>query len=113
MPFKTLSPLHLIIVVPYSVHSGLFDAFGAHAGLDHPDIATLAAPQCSIFVQNCGRDRLFTRAGMEAAAAKIEAAYADQKHPERFQAKFYDVPHQFNTEMQEDAFRWLEKWLAR
>ena len=108
-----MTSLPTTLDIPYSVHSGLFDAFGAHAGLDHPDIATLAAPQCSIFVQNCGRDRLFTRAGMEAAAAKIKAVYADQKHPERFQAKFYDVPHQFNTEMQEDAFRWLEKWLAR
>lgn len=98
--------------IPYPVHSALFDAFGAHAGLDHPDIASLAAPACAIFVQNCGRDRLFTRAGMESAAAKIGAVYADLKASSRFQSRFYDVPHQFNVEMQEDAFRWLEKWLG-
>ena len=107
-----MTSLPTTVDIPYSVHSGLFDAFSAHANLDHPDIASLAAPDCAVFVQNCARDRLFTRAGMEAAARKIEAVYADQKHPERFQARFYDVPHQFDARMQEDAFAWLEKWLA-
>jgi dienelactone hydrolase len=108
-----MTSLPTTLDIPYSVHSALFDAFGVHANLDHPDIATLAAPSCAVFVQNCEQDRLFTRAGMEAAAAKIRAVYADLKHPERFRAQFYDVPHQFNTRMQEDAFEWLEKWLAQ
>jgi dienelactone hydrolase len=107
-----MTALATTLDIPYSVHSGLFDAFGAHANLDHPDIASLAAPGCALMVQNCGRDRLFTRAGMEAAAAKIRAVYEDQRHPERYQAKFYDVPHQFNASMQEEAFAWLERWLA-
>ena len=54
--------------IPYIVHSSLFDAFSAHANLDHPDIATLGAPGCALLVQNCAQDRLFTRAGMDAAA---------------------------------------------
>jgi hypothetical protein len=33
-------------------------------------------------------------------------------HAERFKSRFYDVPHQFNQEMQEEAFLWLEKWLV-
>jgi hypothetical protein len=74
-------------------------------------VASLAAPDGAVFVQNCARDRLFTRAGMEAAAEKIRAVYADLKRPERFQSKFYDVPHQFNAAMQDEAFDWLEKWL--
>jgi dienelactone hydrolase len=98
--------------IPYSVHQGLFDAFGVHASLDHPDIASLAAPDCAVFVQNCARDRLFTRTGMEAAADKIRAVYADLGHSDRFKSKFYDVPHQFNAEMQEEAFQWLEQWLG-
>jgi hypothetical protein len=36
--------------IDHSVHSGLFDAFGADANLDHPDIASVAAPECAIFV---------------------------------------------------------------
>jgi dienelactone hydrolase len=108
-----MTSLPTTLDIPYSVHSALFDAFGVHAYLDHPDIASLAAPDTAVFVQNCAQDRLFTRAGMDAAAAKIGAVYADLKRPERYRAKYYDVPHQFNAEMQEEAFAWLEKWLAR
>jgi cephalosporin-C deacetylase-like acetyl esterase len=98
--------------LPYSSHSALFDAFSAHSHLDHPDIASLGAPDCALFVQNCARDRLFTRAGMEAAAEKLRAVYAALGRPERYRAKFYDAPHQFNAEMQEEAFGWLSQWLA-
>ena len=108
-----MTSLPTTLDISYSVHSGLFDAFGVHANLDHPDIASLAAPDCAILVQDCARDRLFTRPGMEAAIQKIQSVFAGQKHAERFQGKFYDVPHQFNVEMQEDAFRWLERWLSR
>ncbi|MEX2231341.1 MAG: hypothetical protein WD824_04235 [Cyclobacteriaceae bacterium] len=99
--------------IPYQVHRDMFDPFGVHANLDHPDVASLAAPDCAIFVQNCGRDRLFTRAGMDAAVDKIGKVYSELKQPERFQGKYYDVPHQFNVEMQEDAFSWLERWLKQ
>jgi cephalosporin-C deacetylase-like acetyl esterase len=99
--------------IPYVVHSALFDAFSAHANLDHPDIATLGAPGCALFVQNCAQDRLFTRAGMDAAAKKIGDAYSALGHSERYQYRFYDVPHQFNSSMQEEAFAWLEKWLKQ
>ena len=108
-----MTSLPTTLDIPYSVHAGLFDAFGAHANLDHPDIASLGAPGCAIFVQDCARDRLFTRTGMEAALQKIRLVYAGEKHPERFKGQFYDVPHQFNIQMQDDAFAWLEKWLAK
>jgi dienelactone hydrolase len=97
--------------ITHSVVAGLPDAPGLHASLDQPDVATLAAPQCAIFVQNCGRDLLFTHAGMQQAADKIARVYQDLGHPERFRMRFYDVPHQFNVKMQEEAFEWLEKWL--
>lgn len=107
-----MTSLPTTLDIPYSVHAALFDAFGLHQNLDHPDVASLAAPDCALFVQNCARDRLFTRAGMDAAAEKIRSVYADLKRPERYQFRFYDVPHQFNAEMQQDAFAWLEKWLG-
>ncbi len=97
--------------IPYVVHSSLFDAFSTHANLDHPDIASLGAPGCALFVQNCAQDRLFTRAGMDAAAVKIGAVYSALGHTDRYQYRYYDVPHQFNVAMQEDAFAWLERWL--
>lgn len=106
-----MTTLPTTLDITYQVHSALFDAFGVHGYLDHPDIASLAAPNTAILVQNCGQDRLFTRAGMEGSTNKIRDIYADLKKPERFQGKFYDVPHQFNGQMQEDAFVWLERWL--
>lgn len=108
-----MTSLPTTVDMPYSVHPYMFDPFGLHANLDHPDVASLAAPTCATFVQNCARDRLFTRAGMQSAADKIQSVYADLKHPERFRMRFYDVPHQFNLEMQRDAFEWLERWLKR
>jgi dienelactone hydrolase len=97
--------------IPYSTHSDMYDAFGLHSVLDHPDVATLGAPECAILVQNCKRDRLFTRDGMAQAAAKIQNVCAKEGHPERFRAESYDAPHSFTVAMQEDAFAWLEKWL--
>jgi dienelactone hydrolase len=108
-----MTSLPTTLEIPYSVHAGLFDAFGAHANLDHPDIASLAAPDSAVFVQNCARDRLFTPSGMESATEKIRAVFAGEKRPERFKGQFYDVPHQFNAEMQDDAFVWLERWLGK
>ena len=99
--------------IPYIVHSSLFDAFSAHANLDHPDIASLGAPGCALFVQNCAQDRLFTRAGMDAAAEKIHAVYSSLGGADRYQYRYYDVPHQFNAQMQEEAFAWLQKWLCK
>jgi hypothetical protein len=99
--------------IAYPVHRDMFDPFGVHAYLDHPDVASLGAPGCALFVQNCGRDRLFTREGMDAAVDKISNVYATLKQSGRFKALYYDVPHQFNAAMQEDAFDWLERWLKK
>jgi len=48
---------------------------------------------------------------MDAAAEKIRAVYSALGRAERHQYRYYDVPHQFNVAMQEEAFAWLEKWL--
>lgn len=103
--------LPTIINMPYSVHSDMFDAYGLHANLDHPDVASLGAPECATFIQNCSRDRLYPREGMDLAIKKIGAVYYDLDKSEQFQSRYYDVTHQFNVQMQEDAFDWLEKWL--
>ncbi len=100
-----------LLDITRSTVAGLPDAPGLHASLDNPDVATLAAPECAIFVQDCWQE-LDHRAGMEQAAEKIMRVYQDLGHPERFRMRSYDVPHQFNVQMQEEAFEWLEKWLG-
>lgn len=103
-----MTSLPTTLDISYSVHANLFDAFGLHSMLDHPDVASLAAPDAAIFVQNCAQDRLFTREGMDSAVRKIERVYQELSRSDFFRFRYYDVPHQFNVEMQEDAFRWLE-----
>jgi cephalosporin-C deacetylase-like acetyl esterase len=107
-----MTSLPTTLDLPYKVHASLFDAFTAHADLDHPDIASLGAPACALFVQDCGQDHLFTRAGMDAAAETLRGVYAALGAPERYQARVYDAPHQFNAAMQADALAWLERWLG-
>jgi hypothetical protein len=41
----------------------------------------------------------------------IAAVYKKAGVPERFQGVTYDGPHEFNTQMQEKAFAWLDRWL--
>ncbi len=106
-----MTSLPTTLDISYSVHANLFDALGLHAMLDHPDVASLAAPDAAIFIQNCAQDRLFTREGMDKAVQKIERVYRELSRSDFFRFRYYDVPHQFNTEMQEDAFRWLEEKL--
>jgi dienelactone hydrolase len=108
-----MSSLPTTLDLPYPVHIYMMNPPGVHARLDHPDIASLGAPDCAIFVQHCGRDRLFTGAGMDAASDKIRQVYEEIGRPERFQSRTYDVPHSFDRPMQEDAFAWLDRWLKR
>jgi len=106
-----MTSLPTTLDIPYSVHARLPDAFGLHASMDQPDVASLAAPDCALMVQNCLRDRLFTLEGMTRAAEKIRRVCEALGHPQRFRVENYDAPHEFNVEMQENAFAWLEKWL--
>jgi len=106
-----MTSLPHIIDLPGGMHRGLMAAHGLHASLDHPDVATLGAPDTAVLVQNCLKDHLFTHAGMDAAAEKIAGVYAALNQPARFRAERYDVPHSFTVPMQESAFAWLDRWL--
>jgi len=83
---------------------------GLYPQLDLPDVAALTAPG-ALLVQQCSRDSLYPMSGMKGAAEKLTRIYAKAGIPERFRATFYDVPHSFRPDMQEEAFAWLEKWI--
>ena len=78
--------------------------------LDLPDVVTLSVPK-PLMIINCKKDRLYTIDAMQAAVDKITEVYNKAEAPEKFLAKWYDVPHLLNVEMQNDAIDWLEKWL--
>jgi len=83
---------------------------GLYPWLDLPDAAALLAPG-ALLVQQCGRDALYPVSGMKEAVEKLKKIYTKAEARERFRGAFYDLPHSFRPEMQEEAFAWLEKWI--
>lgn len=81
-----------------------------HRWLDLPDVVSMTAPR-PLLVQQCSRDGLFPLAGMKAAVEKIGAVYEKAEVKDRFTGRFYDVPHEFNRAMQDDAFAFLDRAL--
>ena len=99
-------------LLPTHVRSHSWAQFvpGLAANFELSDVVSIGMP-AAFFAQECARDELFTYEGMQSACNKIERNYAKAGLPERFQSRFYDVPHQFNRAMQQDAFDWLARWL--
>ncbi len=91
-------------------HTWMIYVPGLYPQLDLPDVAALHLPG-ALLVQQCGRDALYPMSGMKGAVDKLTRIYGKAGLPERFRATFYDVPHSFRPEMQEEAFAWLEKWI--
>ena len=94
------------------IHSvGLtFHIPGLYRYLDLPDLAGLIAPR-SVMVINGSRDGLFAPEGVKTAFEKIPRIYEKAGVPERQNCRMYDGPHEFNPEMQEEAWKWLGRWV--
>jgi dienelactone hydrolase len=83
-----------------------FHVPGLYRYLDLPDLAALIAPR-SVMVINGSKDALFPADGVEKAFRKIEACFKKAGVPEGQRCRLYDAPHEFNREMQAEAFEWL------
>ena len=83
---------------------------GLYRYMDLPDVASMNVPG-GLMVINGTKDQLFPLEGVHAAFDKIAAVYKKAGVPERFRGMTYDGPHEFNTQMQEKAFAWLDRWL--
>ena len=82
---------------------------GIHRLMDLPDMMALAIPRPLMIVDGL-QDGLFSRKGVENAYDKIRRAYEAAGFPDRFETRTYDGPHEFNTEMQEEVWEFLEDW---
>jgi hypothetical protein len=91
-------------------HSFVHFIPGVHARLDLPDVVALRAPK-PLMVQQCRKDGLFPLSGMEESVRKIAAIYRKAGAADAFTPRFYDLPHIFNLEMQEEAFAWFDRLL--
>jgi dienelactone hydrolase len=78
--------------------------------LDYPDVASLAAP-AALLVINGSKDQLFELDGVKASFAKLAACYKKAGVADRLRTRLYDTPHEFNAEMQAEAWDWLKKWI--
>lgn len=83
---------------------------GVSRWLDYPDIAALALPS-PILVINGRRDALFEPGGVQSCFDKLASCYRKAGVPERFRGSWYDTPHEFNVDMQTEAWQWLDRWL--
>jgi dienelactone hydrolase len=83
---------------------------GLYRYLDYPDVASLAMPT-PLLVINGSKDALFEPSGVRASFEKLAACYAKAGVPERLRTRLYDTPHEFNLEMQAEAWSWLGQHL--
>ncbi len=83
---------------------------GLYRYLDYPDVASLAMPT-PLLVINGSKDALFEPEGVRASFEKLAACYKKAGVPERLRTRLYDTPHEFNAEMQAEAWAWLAKHL--
>jgi dienelactone hydrolase len=87
-----------------------FQIVGLYRYLDLPDLAALIAPR-SVLVINGSRDQLFPPEGVRSAFDKIEQCFRKAGVPERQRCRLYDAPHQFNVQMQTEAWEWVQRWI--
>jgi dienelactone hydrolase len=83
---------------------------GLYRYLDYPDIVALAAPS-ALLVINGSRDTLFDPDGVKASFDKLAACYQKAGAAAKVRTRLYDRPHEFNADMQGEAWVWLHKWL--
>ena len=84
---------------------------GLYRHLDYPDVASLAMPT-PLLVINGSKDALFEPSGVRASFEKLAACYAKAGVRDRLRTRLYDTPHEFNAEMQAEAWSWLGRHLA-
>lgn len=84
---------------------------GIYGHLDWPDIAGLHWPGALMTVNGL-KDRLYPLEAAQAAVDKIGRIFAKAGASEKYEGVFFDGPHEFNVEMQEQAFGWLGKQLS-
>lgn len=107
--WMTSFPYQLKRKIVYTIgHSMLVP--GLYRELDYPDVAAMAAPR-PMLVINGSKDTLFEPDGVRAAFAKLNACYAKAGAANHVRTKMYDTPHEFNEEMQNEAWDWLKRWV--
>lgn len=83
---------------------------GLYNDLDWPDVGGLHWPD-PLMTINGTKDTLYPLDAAQNAVAKLQQIYAKMGCPEKYKGVFFEGPHEFNRDMQEQAFDWLEQQL--
>ncbi len=105
-----MSTIEEVLKEQTKCHTWMMHLPGLTRYLDLPDLAALRVP-APLMVQYDIHDALFTIKGQKDADRKLKAIYKKSGYAGNYSGKFYPGPHKFDLRMQEDAFRWFEKWL--
>ncbi len=79
--------------------------------LEFPEIMGLRTPLPTLVLSN-RQDQLFTLPEMQKSDEILREVYRIAKAPDAYKTSFYDGPHKFDQAMQQEAFGWLDRWLA-
>jgi hypothetical protein len=79
---------------------------------DFPEILGMRVPAPAM-VQATTQDPLYTFKEVERSAELLSSVYQKAENADTFKFSSYEGPHKFDRTMQEDAFEWLDRWLAR
>tara|TARA_R110000868_G_scaffold220806_2_gene472253 strand:+ start:3679 stop:4998 length:1320 start_codon:yes stop_codon:yes gene_type:complete len=93
-------------------HTWMTYAPGLANYLDFPEILGLRVPLPTM-VQSNNHDQLYTLPEMKKADEILASVFSKAGHTDRYKGKFYDGPHKFDIQMQNDAFTWFDSWLAK
>jgi dienelactone hydrolase len=84
------------------IHPGLDNS------MDYADVASIACPKPLMFL--CGsQDKLFPTPGIQDAFAKMRSVWNSQSAGAQLETRLYDAPHEYNRQMQDEAFAWLDR----
>jgi hypothetical protein len=91
----------------YMLHPGLWRY------LDIPDVAGIAAPRPMMLLDGAD-DPLFTAEGVGVAYRKMRSVWSSQRAGSKLSTHVWPgLGHVFVREMQDEAFAWLDRWLAK
>ncbi len=85
---------------------------GLYDHLPYPDLISLTVPR-DLLILYGQNDKIFPMSSAEAAVDTIRKVYAKAGAESRFASRAFAVGHQFDLEMQEFAFAWLDNCLGR
>ena len=78
--------------------------------LDFPELYALRAPLPTM-VLNDSEDELYTLPEMQRADKIMAEVFKKAGASERYKCSYFPGPHKFDKDMQQEAFKWFDRWL--